>query len=280
MILDDSDRFVRKAGKHIFQLQARRNAPSSPEGTLNGRPALAVVRLDVVGGWCDGPLHAAQVAEDLGVRTILVPPNAGVISAFGLLAADYIQYESMTRRFLLDQDAPRAIAEVYREMQGRALAKFAEIGLGENLSLDLIADMRFVGQAFEVPVEIDADELDGLTVERLRAIFAAAHQRIFFHGAAGDKPIEAVSFRLRVSTPVGSLPMLKESHEYRTPETVIEIFDQRRRHACRVMSRGALEPGAVIDGPALFEDPTSTILIPLGWSAEADAHENLILRKG
>ena len=97
-----------------------------------------------------GPLHAAQVADDLGVHTILVPLNPGVISAFGLLAADYIQYESMTRRFLLDRDAPKAIAEVYGEMRDRALAKFAEIGLGEDLSLNLVADMRFVGQAFEV----------------------------------------------------------------------------------------------------------------------------------
>ncbi len=227
-----------------------------------------------------GPLHAAQVADDLGVHTILVPPNAGVISAFGLLAADHIQYESMTRRFMLDRDAPRAIAEVYGEMRARALAKFEHIGRRENLSLILIADMRFVGQAFEVPVEIEPAELDDLTVERLREIFAAAHQRIFFHGAAGDKPIEAVSFRLRVTLPVGSLPVLRETHEYRIPETVIEIFDDRHRHACTVMSRGALEPATAVAGPALFEDPTSTIFVPLGWSAEADAHENLILRKG
>ena len=113
----------------------------------------------------------------------------------------------MTRRLLLDRDAPKAIAEVYGEMRDRALAKFAEIGLCEDLLLNLVADMRFVGQAFEVPVDIDPAELDGLTVERLRAIFAAAHQRIFFHGAGGDKPVEAVSFRLRVSAPVGSVPV-------------------------------------------------------------------------
>jgi len=227
-----------------------------------------------------GPLHAAQVADDLGVQTILVPPNAGVISAFGLLAADYIQYESMTRRIRLDQDAPSAIAEIFGEMRVRALAKFAEIGLAENLSLNFVADMRFVGQAFEVPVDINPAELDSLTADRLRAIFAAAHQRIFFHGAAGDKPIEAVSFRLRVSAPVGPLPALRESHDYKIPETVIEIFDGRRRQACRVMSRGVLEAGTVVDGPALFEDPTSTIFVPPGWSAETDAHDNLILRKG
>jgi len=227
-----------------------------------------------------GPLHAAQVADDLGVHTILVPPNAGVISAFGLLAADYIQYESMTRRFLLDGDAPRAIAEVYGEMRDRALEKFAEIGLGDNLSLNLVADMRFVGQAFEVPVEIDPAELDGLTVAWLQTIFATAHHRIFFHGTGGDKPIEAVSFRLRVSAPVESIPILTETQDYRIEESAIEIFDNRRRHTCRVMSRGALNPAAAVDGPALFEDPTSTIFVPLGWSAEADAQDNLILRKG
>ena len=146
----------------------------------------------------------------------------------------------MTRRLLLDRDAPKAIAEVYGEMRDRALAKFAEIGLCEDLLLNLVADMRFVGQAFEVPVDIDPAELDGLTVERLRAIFAAAHQRIFFHGAGGDKPVEAVSFRLRVSAPVGSVLVLTESHDYRIAESTIEIFDDRHRHTCKVMSRGAL----------------------------------------
>ena len=227
-----------------------------------------------------GPLHAAQVADDLGVHTILVPPNAGVISAFGLLAADYIHYESMTRRFRLDDDAPRVIAGVYIEMRERALTKFAEIGLGDNLLLNLVADMRFVGQAFEVPVEIDPAELDGLTVSWLQTKFAAAHHRIFFHGAGGDKPVEAVSFRLRVSAPVGSVPVLTEAHDYQIAESAIEIFDNRRRRTCKVMSRGALNLAAAVDGPALLEDPTSTIFIPLGWSAEADAQDNLILKKG
>ena len=209
-----------------------------------------------------------------------MPPNAGVISAFGLLAADYTLYESMTRRFLLDDDAPRTIAQVYAEMRDRALAKFEQIGLREDLSLTLIADMRFVGQAFEVPVELDPATLDGLTVERLRALFAEAHHRIFFHGTAGDKPIEAVSFRLGVTAPIGSVPVLTETHEYRVPESEIEIFDDRRRHACALMSRAAIAPGQGVAGPALFEDPTSTIFVPVGWSAEADAHDNLILKKG
>ena len=105
-----------------------------------------------------GPLHAAQVADDLGVHTILVPPNAGVISAFGLLAADYIHYESMTRRFRRDDDAPHAIAKVYNDMRERALTKFAEIGLGNNLLLNLVSDMRAlpVLRGSGVPVVFDA----------------------------------------------------------------------------------------------------------------------------
>ena len=227
-----------------------------------------------------GPLHAAQVADDLGVHTILVPPNAGVISAFGLLAADYIHYESMTRRFRLDDDAPHAIAKVYNDMRERALTKFAEIGLGNNLLLNLVADMRFVGQAFEVPVEIDPAELDGLTVAWLQKQFAAAHHRIFFHGGGSDKPIEAVSFRLRVSRPIGPVPVLMEAHDYHITESAIEIFDDRRRHTCRAMSRGALNLATAVDGPALLEDPTSTIFVPLGWSAKTDAQDNLILSRG
>ena len=228
-----------------------------------------------------GPLHAARVAEDLGVRTILVPPSAGVISAFGLLASDYIRYERLTRRLPLDARAPAAIGEVFAGMRDRALARFEALGLRRDPSLGLVAEMRFVGQAFEVPVEIDPATVGDLTADRLRALFAEAHQRIYFHGAGADKPIEVVSFRLGVAAPADGIPVLAES---RGPAAApagaeIEVFEHGAMRRCALMSRAGLEAGAVAAGPALLEDPTSTVLVPAGWSARVDGQRNMILTR-
>jgi N-methylhydantoinase A len=226
-----------------------------------------------------GPLHAAQLADDLGIRTILVPPGAGVISAFGLLASDYVLYESMTRRFLLDKDAPGIVNEVYSQMRQSVQNKFEKLGLKDDLLVKMVADMRFVGQAFEVPVEIDIAELGGLTSERLRALFAEAHYRVYLHGAVGERPIEAISFRLGAIAPIGAIPAPNETNGYRIQKRTVEIFDGGRRQSCTLMSRSALDPGVVVSGAMLLEDRTSTIYIPAGWSAENDKYGNLILRE-
>ena len=70
-----------------------------------------------------GPLHAARVAEELGIVTIVVPPAAGIISAYGLIASDFVLFESMTRKVLAGDSAAEVLREVFRQMQGRALER-------------------------------------------------------------------------------------------------------------------------------------------------------------
>ncbi len=226
-----------------------------------------------------GPMHAAQVADDLGVRTILVPPNAGVVSAFGLLASDFVLFESLTRRMVVDDDTPAAIAGVFAEMRGRAMERFAEYGMEGATQLEFVVEMRFVGQAFEVPVTLEPADLESLTAEALKRLFGAAHQRIYFHGAAADKAIEAVSFRLGVTVPLTDIPRLREVAVDGGHPIDIEIFDGRQRQAGRAMARAALAGGTQIPGPALLEDETSTILVPAGWVAAVDDWDNLIIRR-
>jgi N-methylhydantoinase A len=224
-----------------------------------------------------GPLHAAPVAHDLGISKIVVPPNSGVISAYGLLASDFIQFESLTRRGLLDQDAADRIRAVFAEMHERALARAADMGLRGELIVDFVADMRFVGQAFEVPVHLAVSELSHLSGDRLRDLFGQAHQRLFFFGAEGDKPVEFVSFRLGITAPLGDIPQLHESSDATGHDREIDIFDGRAWHKARLISRAAMRVGESLHGPALLDDPTSTLLVPDGWRAERDASDNMIL---
>ena len=158
-----------------------------------------------------GPLHAAPIAEELGIKTIVMPPSAGMISAYGLIASDFVMFESLTRRERAGPDAADLVRSVFAEMRERATGRAKAIGLSGSLRLEFTADMRFVGQAFEVPVTFSDDEIDGLSAETVRQRFLDAHDRIYFFGKDSDKPIEFVSFRLGVIVPLGELPLLTES---------------------------------------------------------------------
>ncbi|MBS4010927.1 MAG: hydantoinase/oxoprolinase family protein, partial [Roseovarius sp.] len=79
-----------------------------------------------------GPLHATAVAEELGICRILVPPNSGVISAFGLLASDFATYESLTRRVPLDPASPIVVLKLLSEMKERAFLRSDAMGIGRD----------------------------------------------------------------------------------------------------------------------------------------------------
>ncbi|MEM7121311.1 MAG: hydantoinase/oxoprolinase family protein [Pseudomonadota bacterium] len=227
-----------------------------------------------------GPLHACRIAEDLGVGTVVVPPNAGVLSAYGLIAADYRQFDSTTRKMLVDDATPAAVAEVFEEMRKRAIERFVLMGLGHDPDLTFIADMRFVGQAFEVAVEIDHTALDALTGDTLRQLFAAEHHRVFMHGGDAGNPIEIVAFRLGVTAPLDEIPVLsEETEEAPAPATAWTMWEHGGEHGGQAGSRATMKPGDNLAGPYLLEDTTSTISIPDGWAAELDDHHNLVLTK-
>ena len=81
-----------------------------------------------------------------------------------------------------------------------------------------------------------------------------------------------------LTAPLGDLPVLTENTEFSVPEQEIEMFDARSLQRGTLMSRSLLRPGQRIAGPALLEDPTSTLLVPAGWTAERDGSDNMILK--
>jgi N-methylhydantoinase A len=230
-----------------------------------------------------GPLHAARVAEELNIETVLIPPYAGVLSAFGLLTADYRVYETTTRHIELNEQALRLVRATYGDMRQRMLTNLRDMSLAtDSAQFNLTLEMRFVGQAYEVAVDIDPDTLNDVTAEALAKRFHEAHQRMYFHGAMNQQRTEIVALRLGVTVPSEDVPSLAKASE---PPTIAgDVFqthyitDDKGQTPCEFAPREALASGLSLNGPMILEDVTSTIFVPPGWKAAVDAASNIILR--
>jgi N-methylhydantoinase A len=226
-----------------------------------------------------GPLHAARVAEDLGISTIVVPPNPGVISAYGLVASDYTKFETVTRKMRLDDAAAADVRARFGEMRERLAAQFRDMGLSGDLAYTHTLEMRFVGQAFEVPVEIAAARIDSLDASYLAERFADAHHRVFMHGAGLDRPVEIVALRVGATLPIGTLPTLeRERQPARAPEKA-RVFEGEGWIDCARYAAEAMADGQTIGGPAVIEGYTATTYVPPGWSATIDDADNMVVTK-
>ena len=226
-----------------------------------------------------GPLHAAALAEALGMRQVLVPPAPGVLSALGLLMADVV-YD--TARAVLDRaDAllkdPSPLTAAREAAAQDVRAVLADHG-DPALSLEL--DVRYVGQSYELSVPLDAP----ITAERVADALTAFHERhrARYGHADPDEPVEVVALRVRgrVAEPPPTLP--------REPKTDVPLadavlgtrpvwFDADGPTETTAYARTALHHGHAFDGPAILHQYDTTIVVPPGWRARVDARQNVHL---
>lgn len=229
-----------------------------------------------------GPMQAAQIAEELGISLVVAPPNPGVTSAHGLLASDFIKYETMTHRVQVDDHTCDALRERFAAMRQQLQAQFTRMAFDQTLDFSFTLEMRYVGQAFEVPLELDGKALAALDRRALEAGFIDAHHRIYFHSDKTGRPIEVVALRVGATVPTGHLPAVSSEsvHVNAGRRGEQALYDGKSWTPCRREPVAALPPeGERLAGPAVLEDYTTTVLVPLGWTAAVDAHSNLILAK-
>lgn len=226
-----------------------------------------------------GSLHAARVAEELGIRKIVVPANAGVLSAVGLLASDYVHHRSRTERLALHEDSLDRIKTLLSDLKASASDYLKVQGIQSDLGFEPSLEMRYVGQAYEVSVPVRGD-INALTIEEIATAFTQAHQRVFEFSKPPEKPVEIVTFRMGARAATGSLPTVTASapqSEVVDANETIDITENGRQYTCRLIRRDSLSEVAS-PGPLLLEDGTSTIYIPSGWTAVRNDNNHLILQ--
>ncbi|HTI54111.1 MAG TPA: hydantoinase/oxoprolinase family protein, partial [Verrucomicrobiae bacterium] len=231
-----------------------------------------------------GPLHANALAHELGIPTVLVPPSPGIASALGMLATDIRHEFVATRRLRLDGLAPVALDALFADFVAEGEARLDRDGVppAERRVLRS-ADLRYHGQSFELPVTVPPGPLSAADLLRLRDEFHAMHERAYGYAAPED-PVELVNVRLAAIgvTPKPRRAPLAEGGASAAPALKghrdVWFAEAAGFRSTRVLDRGKLLRGNVIDGPAIIEEPDASTLVHPGWTATVDEHGNLALR--
>jgi N-methylhydantoinase A len=225
-----------------------------------------------------GPMHATQVAEELGIRKVLIPRFPGNVSALGLancdLKHDYVK-TGLTRFSNLSADH---VAGELAKLEGQALAQLAEEGIPqESIVRRPTLDLRYWGQAFELSVPVNGIPA---SLDDIAEVFHQQHQNTYGHSDPGAE-LELVNYRL---TAVGTVKKSElsryESSSSSLGDAEIEtrpVFFQGQFLECPVYERERLPPSASFTGPAIIEEFGATTVVFPSWQATVDGYGNLTL---
>jgi N-methylhydantoinase A len=238
-----------------------------------------------------GAVHAAAVAEELGMRCIIVPPRPGAFSALGLLCTDVLHDYIRSELCPLDRLDPGHAEAIFRELEAKAASELAEEGLDPAAAaFERDLDMRYGGQGYELRVSLSGlwrGALDAAALSAARARFDDVHERIHGH-AAKEKSAEVVSYRLRVRVSVPKFAPQAQAAQppAAAPAEAVKgmravFFTAQLPVETTIYDRERLGVGASFRGPAIVEQFDATTVVPAGWRASVDRYGNLILeRKG
>lgn len=226
-----------------------------------------------------GALMAAPIAEELGMRRVLVPCYAGILSSFGLLVADIVRDYVQTRVSLCGDTAPGEIKDQFESMEKKAASDMDDYGFSkESVTFKYAVDARYQGQAFEL--QVDFDHLPGSAEEIAESFHKLHHVRYGFN--APQNQVEIVNYRLKAIVPQNNdllsgmkYDQVSEKEEY----TVENVLISGELRPCKFYAWDRLYKDARISGPAVVEDTTSTCYIPAGWVAVLQYNGSLILEK-
>ena len=236
-----------------------------------------------------GAVHAAAVAEELGMRRIMVPARPGAFSALGLLCTDVLHDYIRSELGPLDRLDPAHAEAMFRDLKAKAASELAEEGLDPSAAaFERDLDMRYAGQGYELRVPLSGlwhKALDAKALVAARDRFDEVHERIHGH-AAKEKGVEVVSYRLRVrvSVPKFTPRVLADRAPSAPPPAAIKgkrrvFFDANEHSETTIYDRDKLEVGVTFAGPAIIEQFDATTVVPPGWHALVNRYSNLILER-
>jgi N-methylhydantoinase A len=225
------------------------------------------------------PLHAARLAQRLGIRRVLVPVDASVGSAVGFLRAPVAFEVVRSLRVRDDEFSFLKINSLLGEMEREATGIVVSGAMGAKLVTHRTVEMRYEGQGHEISVPLPRGVLKATDAKKLRSEYEKRYEAQFGLRIA-DVPVEFLTWSVNVSTKLrdsSSSPLAKKKTEIKRNSRT--VFDPVRGKAERVpqVARGDLSASAKLAGPALIVEPQTTTLLPRGWRCSLTRAGHLLL---
>jgi N-methylhydantoinase A len=222
-----------------------------------------------------GPLFATQLADELRLKSIVIPPLAGTFSAWGLLVADAVRTASRTRIVGLADAALEEVNAVFAELFGEIGATADAVDAAQPAQRETVLDLRYVGQEHCLTVEVESE--DGrLTAdaESIQREFKREYVRAY--GVEMDDPVEIVGIRAFVRRRLHAVESFAGPNGNgdggQAAAREVEAYSLRRREWCafRVVERSGLHAGDVVEGPAIVVESTTTTYLDADYVAKTE----------
>lgn len=231
-------------------------------------------------------IHAVGMARELRIPRVIVPATAGVFSAVGLITADarYDVHRSYVARE--SQADPARMRGLFAEIAEEAISKIEELGFASGqIVVRREIDMRYLGQAHEVSVEVPEELVLGLgehALGQLASLFHDRHLHLFGH-ASPESEVEFMTLTVSATGPMAAVPEPTLPEGGADPRAAWKgvrdvYFEETDGYIeCDTYERSALTAGNRIVGPAIIEQMDTTTVLPPGEAAEVDAQGTIIV---
>lgn len=228
-----------------------------------------------------GGMHAIEIAASLNIAKVIVPKNAGVLSALGLLMADSIK--DYTKSILKSSEliTPGELEKHLHRLQEKSLRDMEKEGFpSENIQMFPFLDLRYTGQSYEITLPYRPSTSKPFS---FLPDFHKAHKKLYSYHHAG-RLVEIVNLRLKSIGTTEKIRLKKRQMQKEMPPKQARakkqiIYYGGNKHTASIYLRENLEPGNTIPGPALVMDRESTTFLPPGYSLQVDGLLNLIMEK-
>lgn len=229
-----------------------------------------------------GPMHAALIADELGMKEVMIPAVPGGFSAWGMLQADIRHDAVRTRMANIDELGGDEIDGIFDILYGELNSTLEkEEANSESAKFYRTMDMRYAGQEFTINLPVDnACTGDSFDKELAKADFHKLHERLYGHSAPGD-PVELVNIRMNVictSKRSRPAPVEKARGEVQPISEFPGIFDFKPC-SVKVYNRSDIGLGNVISGPAVIVEFTATTVVPPDWKLTLDENGSMVMTK-
>ena len=222
-----------------------------------------------------GGQHACRVADALGIKSVLIHPLSGVLSAYGMGLAALGATRTQTVLGRLDEDGLAALAKMRAPLEEEVRQELMRQGVdGSDIAVSVQAHLRYAGTDSALPIPV-------ASLRGMRALFEIAHQKRFgFISPEKDIEIEAVEVEARGGgEPIAEPDLTEQTAAPATPDAQTRIFTAGDWHATPVFLRGNLAPGQSIPGPALIIEDHQTVVVEPAWQAQIRARNHLLLTR-